>query len=384
MGLRAGDPSLSPRKKAFVDNSFGFDIHDPVNHWPAERFGYWRMWDDNVDWSRVEPSPGSFDFSLLDQYVALAQLHNVKIVYVLGNTPNWASSDPNRVGTEQAPGATAPPVQLQDWQTFVQTVATRYKGRIAAYEVWNEANLSGYWTGSVSDMLLLAQSAFSIIKHVDPGAVVLAPSVVAGSGLDWMTRFLSNGGASFCDAIAYHLYDTAQFPEQAVQFYNQVLAIAQQWGKDVWDTEVGWGPWGTFSDTDAAAFLARTFILQTAVGVTHIVWYAWDDRGPWVHLYLVQPDFVTPTLAAVAFGQVENWLQNEMTKCSSDANNNWQCTLTSAGGSLKYIVWNPANPGSFPIPSGWQVGHVTDLQGNVHRISGGQVQVDASPVLLTP
>ncbi len=379
-----GDATLRPSGKAFVQNSFGFDIHDPVNHWPAEPFGWWRMWDANVDWSRVEPSPGVFNFSLLDEYVALAQQHNVKLIYVLGNTPAWASSDPTHVGTEGVPGGTAPPLQLQAWQDFVTAVATRYKGRIAAYEIWNEANLSGYWTGSVSDMLLLAQSAFSTIKHIDPQATVLAPSVVAGSGLDWMSQFLASGGAAFGDAIAYHLYDKAKLPEQAVQFYEQVLAIAQHWGKEVWDTEVGWGPWGSFSDTDSAAFLARTFILQTAVGVTHIVWYAWDDRGPWVHLFLVQPDLATPTLAAIAFKQVQTWLESSMTSCSSQPDNSWQCTLTGTDGKLRYIVWNPSNDQTFSVPANWHVGHVTDLQGNVNRISGGQVGIDAAPRLLTP
>ncbi len=384
-GLRAGDPeTLRPRNKTSVDNTFGFDIHDPVRHWPSQPFGWWRMWDANVDWARVEPAAGVFDFSLLDQYVALAAQHNVKIIYVLGNTPAWASTDPTHVGTEGVAGGTAPPVQLQDWQSFVQAVATRYKGRIAAYEVWNEANLNGYWTGSVSEMMQLVQSAYATIKHADPAATVLAPSVVAGSGLDWLSQFLSSGGNAVTDAIAYHLYDTAKLPEQAVSFDQQVLAIAQQWGKDVWDTEVGWGPWGTFDERESAAFLARTFILQTAQGVTHIVWYAWDDRGPWVHLFLLESDLQTPTLAAMAFGQVQTWLEGSMTTCSSQSDDTWECTLTTSDGKLKYVVWNSAGAQSFSIPSSWNVGHVTDLQGNSHKLAGGQLNIDPSPVLLTP
>ena len=357
----AGDPtSLRSSVKQVVNNSFGFDIHNPLLHWPSEPFHYWRMWDDSVDWAHVEPAPGVFDFSLLDQYVALAQQHNVTIVYVAGNTPEWAAQNPNSVGTEGLRGCNSPPSNVQDWQNYIQALVTRYKGRIQAYELWNEANLSGYWTGDVNQMLQLVQAAYGTIKRIDPSAIVLAPSLVAGSGINWLSKFLSNDGAKFTDAIPYHLYDTAKAPEQAVSFYEQVISLAQQWGKTIWDTEVGWGPWGTFTDTESASFLARTFILQSAAGVTHIIWYAWDDRGPWVHLFLVESDLQTPTLAAVAFGQVEAWLQNVSVTCSSQADSSWQCQLNGNDGSVKYIVWNPSNDTALSIPPTWKVTRTQD------------------------
>ncbi len=381
-----GERSQTLRSAAsvVVDNSFGFDIHNPVAHWPSEPFHYWRMWDDSVDWAHVEPSPGVFDFSLLDQYVALASLHHVTVIYVAGNTPTWAAQDPSSVGTEGIAGCNSPPANLQDWQTFIQTLATRYKGRIQAYEIWNEANLRGYWTGDVNEMLQMARAAYSTIKTIDPSAVVLAPSLVAGSGIGWLSNFIAAGGAQFTDAIPFHLYDTAKLPEEAVGFYDQVLALAQKANKPIWDTEVGWGPWGTFSDTEAASFLARTFILQSALGVTHIIWYAWDDRGPWVHLYLVKPDMNTPTLAAVAFAQVESWLEGTTVTCTSQPDNSWQCQLDGTDGTVKYIVWNPSNNSTLTSPPSWKLGHIRDLQGTVQPIRGGTVGLDSMPVLLEP
>jgi hypothetical protein len=374
----------SPLTTPAGKNTFGLDIHDPINHWPSEPFGFWRMWDASVDWSRVEPQPDVFDFALLDQYVSLAQQHNVQMIYVMGNTPAWLAQDPTAPCNEGIPGASSPPTDIQEWQKFVETLVTRYKGRIQAYETWNEANLVGYWTGSVTDMLQMTQIAYTTIKQIDPAATVLGPSVVGHTAISWMSQFLTAGGANYTDALAVHLYNTSRTPEGLVQFYQGAVALGQQWGKIVWDTEMGWGPWGTWSDTDAASFLARTFILQVAAGVTHIGWYAWDDRGAWVNLYLVQADKNTPTPAGIAFGEIQKWLRDSAVSCSSQSDGSWQCELTASDGKTKYMVWNPVASETFSIPAGWQVSQERDLQGDVQAISGNQIQIDSLPVLLEP
>ncbi len=368
-----------------VKNAFGFNIHNALQHWPPMPFTYWRLWDATVDWPRVEPSRGTFDFTLLDQYMALAQQKNVQVIYVLGNTPQWAATNPQSPSNEGLPGASSTLTNVQDWRDFVEKVATRYKGQIFAYEVWNEADLQGYWTGSVSDMLQLAQIAYTSIKQIDPSAIVLAPSLVAGNGRDWLQQYLAAGGNQFTDGVAYHLYTTSLAPEDAVPFMQSVLAIARQYNLPVWDTEVGFGPWGTLSDSDSAAYLARTLILHAANGITRTMWYAWDDRGPWVHLYLVEADLETPTLAGIAFAQVTNWLQAASVSCTNDATDlSWQCTLQTSDGSTKYIVWNYFTPETFAVPPSWQVSRAVDVAGSVTNIRGGQVNIAASPILLEP
>jgi hypothetical protein len=386
-GISGTLPStLTAGADAKVIQRFGMHMHDAIHHWPSVTFGYWRLWDAGVSWPQVETARGAYDFGLLDQYVALAQQHNVKMIYVLGNTPQWTSTDPNRVGTQGLPGATAPPSNMQDWKDYVTTIVTRYKGKIFAYEIWNEGDLDGYWTGSVSQMVQIAQVAYQTIKQIDPDATVLSPSLVAGNGRDYMKKFFTAGGDKFSDAVAYHLYDTQMKPENTVaDVYEPTLAIANQFGKAIWDTEVGWGPFGSFpSQQDEAAFTARTMILQAAEGINVIVWFAWDDRGPWVHIDFVGPDFQTPTPAAIAFNQVQAWLLNSAITCSNTPDGTWQCTVTPPGGAQKYIVWNSQINASFSIPTAWQVKTVSDLAGNTQSISGGSLTISTSPVLLSP
>jgi len=386
-GLTSSAPAnLSAGADAKVTQRFGMHMHDGIHNWPSVTFGYWRLWDAGVSWPQVETARGSYDFTLLDQYIALAQQHNVKVIYVLGNTPQWTSTDPNHVATQGLPGATAPPSNMQDWQDYVTTVVTRYKGKIDAYEIWNEVDLDGYWTGTVSQMVQIAQTAYQTIKRIDPNAVVLSPSLVAGNGKDYMKKFFDAGGTSVYDAVAFHLYDTQVHPEDSVVDLDApVLAIAHQYGKDVWDTEVGWGPFGTFaSQQEEAAFTARTMILQAAQGINVIVWFAWDDRGPWVHISFVGPDFQTPTPAAIAFNQVQAWLLNSAIACSNSPDGTWQCQVTGPTGTQSYIVWNRSTSSTFSIPSNWQVKSLKDLAGNTQSISGSTMTITTSPVLLSP
>jgi len=69
-------------------------------------------------------------------------------------------------------GCAAPP-NLTDWEDFVQTLVKRYKGQISSYELWNEPNGSGFWTGSLPQMVELAARAYPIINQL-----ILQPSLL--------------------------------------------------------------------------------------------------------------------------------------------------------------------------------------------------------------
>jgi hypothetical protein len=97
--------------------------------WPPFSFGSWRSWDAAGTWAYVEPQRGQWDFQLLDQYIALAKRDNVEILLVLGLSPTWASARPS----EDSPyrlGAASEPQRMEDWENYVRTVATRYRGQI--------------------------------------------------------------------------------------------------------------------------------------------------------------------------------------------------------------------------------------------------------------
>jgi beta-glucosidase/6-phospho-beta-glucosidase/beta-galactosidase len=98
-------------------------------------FGWARQW---ISWESVEPTQGSYSWDVLDKVVATAERKNTKLMLILLRAPAWAA--PNG----------GIPRDKQLYARFVSTVATRYKGRVGAYEVWNEANLAGETGGTVN------------------------------------------------------------------------------------------------------------------------------------------------------------------------------------------------------------------------------------------
>jgi hypothetical protein len=122
---------------------------------------------------------------------------------------------------------------------------------------------------------------------------------------------LSKGGGQFVDVIGYHFYVTPRPPEEMVPLIRQVRQIMLDNGagdKPLWNTESGWAQPKPFpSQTLAASYLARAFILNWATGVQRFYWYAWDNHG-WASLETTEPDSRTLTPAGQAYGVIQNWL----------------------------------------------------------------------------
>lgn len=336
----------------------------PLTPWPSVTVTEWRLWDARVTWPEIEPQKGEWRFATLDKSVAIAREHNAKVVLTLGFTPHWASARPQEfVGYN--PGWAAEPADLEDWRVFVRTVATRYKGRIHIYEIWNEPNLTKiYWTGSTEQMIALVREADQIIKSIDPSAILVSPSATSDDGLKWLSEFLSKGGGQYVDVIGYHFYVFPADPEAMVALIEKVKQVMLSNGagsKPLWNTESGWPDPKPFpSEGLAAAYLARAFILNWALGVRRFYWYSWDDHS-WVSIQTTEKDNATLTPSGRAYGIMQDWLVGaKMTACDEDADHTWICELVRSGSS-QWIVWNPVVTKMFEPPSTWHIEYVTSL-----------------------
>ena len=136
----------------------------------AVQAGLDRIWDLGVAWKDVNPAPGFFDFKNLDLQIAAAEAAGFKPMLVLGLTPTWAAKDPNAGDPRWGLGTASAPAQMSYWTDYITAVVQRYGARIAAYEVWNEANLQTFWAGTPQEMAQLTKSANTIIKAANPQA----------------------------------------------------------------------------------------------------------------------------------------------------------------------------------------------------------------------
>jgi hypothetical protein len=383
---RAG-PSvlLTPPKTPIPITYFGMHIHRAAvkTKWPNVAFGAWRLWDTHVTWPDLEPARGQWNFSLLDKQIALAEAHHVEPIVPLAFSPTWASARPTEPSTH-LPGGAAEPRDIEDWRTFVRTIATRYQGRAHQYEVWNEPNVAKFFSGSVDSLVRLTREAYLIIHEIDPQAVMISPSYAGLDGLAGLDQFLAKGGGKYCDVIGHHFYVDQQPPEKMLEIARRAKAVLARNGvnKPLWDTEAGWAHPKPFPDDLAPGYVSRSYILHWAAGVDRFYWYAWDNHN-WVTLELTELDENTPKPAAIAYGTTSRWLVGAvMDSCSSDKSGAWTCSLTR-GSAMTWIVWKESGEGQFTIPASWNVHQAESLLGGSTEVPrGGPLTIGPSPQLL--
>lgn len=394
-GARAA--RLVPPSEPIPLSFFGLHIHHLTQPtpWPRVSFGSWRLWDAYAVWPNVEPQKGQWDFSHLDRYISLAESHGVEILLPLGLTPAWASTRPKeRSGYE--PGNAAEPRDISDWSEYVRQVATRYKGRIHAYEIWNEPNLSDFFSGRPDTMLELAREAYGVLKQVDQTVVVVSPSATGQTGIAWLERYLKMGGGAYADVIGFHFYVTPGAPEAMLELGERLRAVLEEnhvTNKALWNTETGWlienrlskvtPQNSSFSKVltleEASAYVARSYLLNWAMGVRRFYFYSWDSEVGG----LTEADGQTWKPPATAFAETEKWLVGtRMVSCLPDRRGTWICELRRPG-HRAWVVWNPARTVEFKIPETWTVSEERDLSGRQLSLSAASaVLIGPAPVLL--
>jgi len=186
--------------------------------WPEQRVDGLRLWDTRTAWLNLEPVDDGWEFAHLDALVAKAEGRGVtRITLVLAGTPRWAAT---RVSDADAPwlgpGSAAPPRDIAQWQEFTATVAERYRGRIDAYEVWNEPLSAEFFNGTPEEWALLVATAAAEIRRQDPAADILASGFVLNSAADladlgpWLSALAGSGAVQLgLTGLSVHWYPSS-------------------------------------------------------------------------------------------------------------------------------------------------------------------------------
>jgi hypothetical protein len=428
VGSGTAHPSYAARGHAKVIkvkvNRHLFGVHDyNWNSLHRPGTGAIRLWDSGTQWRDLFPNPATPNWSRLDAAVAQAHADGTEVTLVLGLTPAWAAPDPaNPLYPTMMPDPTL-------YKNYVAAVMSRYSPAnlgyrgIAAYQVWNEANITTFWNGTYDQLGQLVKGVYDVRNAVDPGAKIIAPAMVtrlkyqqAGVRKFYATKVQGVPVWKYVDAISLNLYPLDSYsgrpgtPEDSMSLLNGVRAIL---AKDkvparlpIWNTEVNYGmktgPLGGHSAVPISsdlqvAYLMRTYILNAAEGVKRVDWYAYDmgdlsaDVGgqPLGNTLLTDPSnraAGTLTPAGVAFTRVQKWIRGTLvgtsTKrpCATDSHGTYTCVVKYARG-IGRIYWNPYRSARVRlVPSATK--RVNEY-GSATRARGGQrMKVSYQPVLV--
>ncbi|WP_430434098.1 GH39 family glycosyl hydrolase [Methyloversatilis sp.] len=335
----------------------GVHIHRAVKTpWPDAPIGAWRLWDAGVSWRDMEQRRGEIDFNRLDLWVRLAETKNAEVVYAFGVTPRWASARPDEAGA-YGEGSAAEPARMEDWRNFVRAVATRYKGRIRTYEVWNEPNWKNFYTGSWETMADLTREVARIVKEIDPGARIVLPALASGDGLNRIDALLATGVAKHVDVIGYHFYTGHRPPEVMFEMTQRLKSSLERAGvrdKPIWNTEFGWLVQGAgraidpaiagfskkdpvYSEAMAASFVARAIFILESQGVSRNFFYAWDNES--MGAFDPKTEKIKPSFP-IALRALDRWRQGRRWHCERQLHDVF-CRDASAPGMA--IAWTVAD-----------------------------------------
>ncbi|RMF29380.1 MAG: hypothetical protein D6759_14000 [Chloroflexi bacterium] len=259
----------------------------------------------NVGWRDIEGIvKGRQDWYFTDWIVDRAEAYGLNVLFRLDHQPFWSGWYNN-----------GPPENLQDFGDFCGAIASRYRGRVRAYEVWNEPNLAREWADRPPDpaeYTELLKTCYVAIKAADPEAIVISAGLApTGTGPpiampdeQFLIGMYEAGAAPYFDMLGLHAPgykappelspdEVAASPEYGGQRFfafrhvEDMRAIMERYGdgdKQIAITEMGWTSdprpdspyhWHAVTEEQKADYLVRAFR------------YARDHWRPWVGLMVV-------------------------------------------------------------------------------------------------
>jgi len=280
---------------------------------------------DAFKWYVVEPEKGKFDWRWTDRMVENARQNNVEYLAILADTPAWAAGDDmpdnNRNISMSKPHK---PKNPADWEDYVFAVASRYKGKVKYYEIWNEVDWhppvrAASFTGSTADYLEMLKVAYRAVKRADPEAKVLVSGFGYGAACDLKMPFdlLNMGAANYCDFYNVHSYQGLW----GIDDLQNAVGKAKP-GMRLWQTEQ---MWHTISDRKMQSMLTAA-IFFWFMEKNFDKYFSFGEDF-FFTLHTLSPNPVWSTLAA---------MQNNLRKCQS-----FEGTITEKPASfydLKHVL----------------------------------------------
>lgn len=268
----AAPTATMPMQQASGDAAYGFNVFTWGNEAGQQNdvrtvemvqgagFNWVRL---HFYWSDIQRGPDWWDPLAIDNIVNQYHDAGINILATVSNPPDWArDTSGERLITN-----------LADWQNFTFFMADRYKGKVQAWEIWNEQNLASTFGGTVrvQDYAELLQGAYQGVKAADNSALVvfggLTPTGVndpsiAIDDVQYLRSFYEYQGGSyteFFDIMGMHANATDNGPDlmypdnpgvgkwsQDPSFYfrrvQQLHDVMTEHGdtRPSWITEFGW------------------------------------------------------------------------------------------------------------------------------------------------
>ena len=244
-----------------------------------------------IEWARVEPSPGVYDWGEIDAIVGGAAAAGIEPLPFVWSTPAWVNAQKSRPPLDDA-------AEKRAWRDFLAALGARYGSVVDRWQIWNEGNFKRYWKPEPSprDYAELLRLSASALRAADPGGEILTGGVapVKRGMLPW--RFLERlyrvpRVERWFDTVAVHPYSPELFGVefQIRQALDEVEAAGDR-RAGIRITELGWASAGPAADPmnkgleGQARMLRRSYRLlarkRRAWRIEGVDWHSFQDVPP--------------------------------------------------------------------------------------------------------
>lgn len=265
-------------------------INDLEFNWVKQSFA-WR------DIETIEK--GKFDWYRPDLIVDMVEEAGLDLLVRIDRQPFWSQEE------DWPPLENAPPADLQDFANFCGILAERYRGRIAAYQVWNEPNLTREWgekPPNPAEYTELLKVCYQAIKEADPQAIVVSAGLApTGTGLPLAipdTEFLKGmyeaGAGDYFDVLGINAPGYKAPPE-----------VSPEEGEN--NPEYGGGRWFVFRHAeDMREIMEANGDVDKQVSILELGWTT-DEFNPDYAWHAVTEELQADYLVRAYDYAAENW-----------------------------------------------------------------------------
>jgi hypothetical protein len=185
---------------------------------------------DRLRWRDIQPQPGELA-APPTTYDTSADAHRqagLAVLQVFHDTPSWAR-DGGSSGGQFAP-------DLRRVYDLGQRLANRFKGRVSAWEPWNEANVATFGAHTVDQMCSWQKAAWLGFKSGDPDVLVGWNATAAVPTVRHTEGVLANETWPYFDTYNIHTYDWSHAYADLWKPAREAAA-----GRPIWITEADRG-----------------------------------------------------------------------------------------------------------------------------------------------
>lgn len=190
-------------------------------------------------WNGIEKEEGKYDWRFWDTLVALAAQNKIQMIPYVAYTPAWAARDAKDFWKQ-------PPRDPKLYADFMFTLATRYRGQILSWEIWNEPDNKDYWLGTSAEFAELVMQAATRIRQADPSAVLVLGGMANGPSDFFRALITQHHLDRYVDVVAMHAYPESWLNGPAELIFQQWVPQMHQLiaedgsGDDLWLNEMGY------------------------------------------------------------------------------------------------------------------------------------------------